>query len=131
MICNIRTRLSIANVQIKDGDNPKSHKCRNPVHKKHNGNTQNCAYQRHPWVVILKKMILKVTSLLTIFNHHIFIHRSAVYQVQQSTYFTLKDGLHPGDFVIEAWKTEKLIRAYAQTKKLDSRLETMSNWAEN
>ena len=38
---------------------------------------------------------------------------------------------HPGDFVIEAWKTEKLIRAYAQTKKLDSRLETMSNWAEN
>jgi hypothetical protein len=23
---------------------------------------------------------------------------------------TLKDGLHPGDFVIEAWKTEKLMR---------------------
>jgi len=38
----------------------------------------------------------------------------------------LKDGLHPGDFVMEVWKTEKFIRAYAATKKFDNKVATDS-----
>ena len=32
---------------------------------------------------------------------------------------------------MDAWKTEKFIRAYAQTKKFDNKDDTMSNSAEN
>ena len=38
-----------------------------------------------------------------------------------------KNPYHPGDLVIEAWNTEKLMRAYAATKKLDKSVETTSS----
>ena len=44
---------------------------------------------------------------------------------------TLKEGLHPGDLVTEAWNTEKFMSAYAQTKKFDNKVETTSSWADN
>lgn len=39
----------------------------------------------------------------------------------------MKDGLHPGDFAMEAWKQEKLIKAYDARKQLVSKEDTAFN----
>ena len=42
---------------------------------------------------------------------------------------TLKAGLQPGLLEIDAWNTEKLIRAYAARKKFESRGAIAFSWA--
>ena len=54
-------------------------------------------------------------------------HRIAPIKDTQALQY-LKAGLHPGDLVMEAWNTEKLIKAQAATKKFDKRVATKSNF---
>lgn len=42
----------------------------------------------------------------------------------------MKAGRHPGHLETEAWNTEKLMRAYAARKKLESRGAMAFSWAE-